>query len=124
MRALSSIDKAFCLREIAKIISELKINIVVVGYPFSTDGSKGKMVEYVDKFATDLKRLVGGGVVFVMFDERLTSVQAEADLRVMRGSKFESPKHKKKVRRSGIIDSNAATRILQDYFNELALRTL
>ncbi|MDR3273977.1 MAG: Holliday junction resolvase RuvX [Puniceicoccales bacterium] len=124
MRVLSSMDRMSCLREVTKTVSELKISVVVVGYPLNMDDSRGEMAEYVDKFVAELKRLIGGDVAFVMFDERLTSVQAEADLQAMRGSKFESPKRKKKVRKSGIIDSNAAAIILRDYFNELSLHTL
>jgi RNase H-fold protein (predicted Holliday junction resolvase) len=79
------------------------------------------MSAYVDEFVRALGKLVGDAVKFVEFDERLTSSQAEADLRVARGEKFESHSHKRKLRKLGVIDSNAAAIILQDYFNELAL---
>jgi putative Holliday junction resolvase len=122
MDAVSMVGRLSCLRKIANIISKLNVNVVIAGSPLNMDGSKSEMSEYVDNFILDLEKFVGGDVVFVMVDERLTSVQAEADLRIARGTKFESHGHKRKMRRRGTIDSNAATVILQDYFNELALR--
>jgi RNase H-fold protein (predicted Holliday junction resolvase) len=85
------------------------------------DGSASNMSAYVDEFVLDLRRLVGDAMKFVIFDERLTSSQAETDLRVARGKKFESHKRKRELRKSGAIDSNAAAIILQDYFDELTL---
>lgn len=122
MDAVSMVDRLFCLRKIANIISKLNANVVIIGSPLNMDGSKSEMSKYVDNFILDLEKFVGSGVVFVTVDERLTSVQAEADLRIARGTKLESHGHKRKMRQRGVIDSNAAAVILQDYFNELALR--
>lgn len=122
MDAVPMADRLSCLREIAHTISKLNVSVVIVGSPLNMDGSKSEMSKYIDNFILDLEKFVGGDVVFVIVDERLTSVQAEADLRIARGTKFESHDHKRKMRQRGVIDSNAATVILQDHFNELALR--
>ncbi|MDR2436370.1 MAG: Holliday junction resolvase RuvX [Puniceicoccales bacterium] len=121
--ALPASNRAFCLHKIADFIREMRVDVVVVGYPFSLDGSKNNMCVYVDEFVADLKLLTGSGVTFAMFDECLTSDQAKADLRVARGTKFESRERKRKLRRTGVVDSNAAAIILQGYLDELAMRT-
>jgi putative transcription antitermination factor YqgF len=121
--ALQASNRAFCLHKIADFIRETRMDVVVVGYPLSLDGSKNNMCSYVDKFVADLKLLTGDGVAFATFDECLTSDQAKADLRIARGTKFESRERKRKLRRMGVVDSNAAVLILQGYFDELAMRT-
>ncbi|MDR2721155.1 MAG: Holliday junction resolvase RuvX [Puniceicoccales bacterium] len=121
--ALPAHDRMFCLRKIADFISEACIEVVVVGYPFNLDGSKSNMCNYVDEFVASLKLLTEDSVTFAIFDEYLTSNQAEAELRVARGAKFESRGRKRRLRRIGAIDSNAAAIVLQGYFDELAVRT-
>jgi putative Holliday junction resolvase len=121
VRAVLSHNRETCLREIAAVIHEFSIDVAVAGYPINMDGFGSEMSAYVDEFVAGLKGLVGDAVKFITFDERLTSSQAETDLRAARGEKFESPKRKRELRRSGAIDSNAAAIILQDYFDELAL---
>lgn len=105
--------------ELARIVQERRIDIVVFGYPLNMDGSVGDMAEYVDSFIDSLKKNVPSGVKFVKSDERLTSNQAEEDQKMYRKGRFESVKKKRKNRKSGMIDSNAAAIILQDYLDEL-----
>jgi putative Holliday junction resolvase len=121
VRAIQSMDLKKCLREIAAIVCESGIDVVVAGYPLNMDGSASEMSAYVDEFMLSLGELIGDGVELATFDERLTSSQAEADLQAARGGKFESPRRKRTLRKSGAVDSNAAAIILQDYIDELGL---
>lgn len=109
------------LSELSRIVYDLKIDVVVFGYPFNMDGSVGTMAEYVDLFISDFRLHIPTNIILVKFDERLTSAQAESDIRIKMGKNFESAKHKRDNRRKGVIDSNAAAIILQDYLNELML---
>jgi putative Holliday junction resolvase len=61
----------------------------------------------VDAFAARLRAETGLPVHLV--DERLTSYEAESTI---------AKSKRREVRSSGIIDSRAATIILQDYLNE------
>ncbi|MDR1255419.1 MAG: Holliday junction resolvase RuvX [Puniceicoccales bacterium] len=124
LTAVLTADREVCLRRIADTVHRLKISTIVVGYPLNMDNTRGAMAKYVEEFVADLRRFLGSDVAFIMGDERLTSVQAEDDLKAMGRFKFESPARKRKMRRSGAIDSNAAAIILQDYLDELALHTL
>ena len=81
--------------------------MLVVGYPFNMDGSAGFKAREVDAFAARLRAELGLPVHFV--DERLTTYEAEATIAKPR---------RRALRRSGIVDSRAATLILQDFFEQ------
>jgi putative Holliday junction resolvase len=89
------------------IISERKINCLVVGYPFNMDGSVGFKAREVDTFIEALEKRFQLPVVRA--DERLTSHLVESENR---------NKKKRFDRRSGEVDSLAAVVILRDYINE------
>jgi len=79
----------------------------VLGFPYNMDGSVGFKAKEVEAFAEKLRKEFGLPVHFV--DERLTSYEAEDSI----------PKAKRRdVRASGLIDSRAATIILQDFLNQ------
>ena len=71
------------------------------------DGTAGFKAKEVDAFATRLRAEFGLPVHLV--DERLTSYEAEATI---------ARAKRRDVRASGIIDSRAATIILQDYLDQ------
>ncbi len=89
---------------IESIISERSIELIVIGYPLNMDGSIGFKAEEVDQFIKVIEKRFRLPVK--RFDERLTSHIAQESLK---------EKKKKIDRRSGLIDSNAACIILQDY---------
>jgi len=76
----------------------------VVGHPLNMDGSSGPKALQVEAFARRLRAEFNLPVHLV--DERLTSYEAESTI---------PPSKRRAVRRSGLIDSRAATIILQDY---------
>ena len=92
---------------LAGIIRQRRITDLVVGYPLNMDDSEGFKAKEVEKFARRLDEEFKLPVHLV--DERLTSYEAESSI----------PKSKRReVRASGLIDSRAATIILQDFLEE------
>ena len=104
--ALTEADPAARWQRLLAIIAHRRITDVVIGYPLNMDGSAGFKAKEVDAFAARLRAELNLPVHLV--DERLTSYEAE--------STIEKSK-RRDVRASGIIDSRAATIILQDYLN-------
>jgi putative Holliday junction resolvase len=88
------------------ILKERRITEVVIGHPINMDGSSGPKAQEVEKFA----RRIGSefGLPVHLVDERLTSYEAESTI---------PPAKRRAARSSGLIDSRAATIILQDYLN-------
>ena len=92
---------------LAAVARERRVTDLVLGYPFNMDGSAGFKAKEVDLFAARLRTELGLPVHLV--DERLTTHEAEASI---------PPARRRSVRASGIVDSSAATIILQDFLNE------
>lgn len=105
--ALTEADEAKRWAALATVLRQRRITDVVVGYPLNMDDTPGFKAKEVDVFAARLRAEFGLPVHLV--DERLTSYEAEASL---------APAKRRQVRSSGIIDSRAATLILQDYLNQ------
>lgn len=95
------------LHALAAIAKERRATDLVFGYPYNMDGSIGFKAREVDAFIEKLKAVVDLPVHRI--DERLTS--CEASRAFPKGRDDE-------LRRSGKIDSVAATLILQDYLNQ------
>jgi putative Holliday junction resolvase len=88
------------------IVKGRRITDLVLGYPYNMDGTAGPKAREVDGFAALLGAAFKLPVHLV--DERLTSYEAESTV---------EKKNRRAVRASGIIDSRAATLILQDYLD-------
>lgn len=89
------------------VVKTRRITDLVIGYPLNMDETAGFKAKEVDGFAARLRTETGLPVHLV--DERLTSYEAESTIAKSR---------RRDVRASGIIDSRAATIILQDYLNQ------
>lgn len=87
------------------------IECIVMGMPLLMNGKRGLLADEVHHFVELLKRLTQ--IPIVMWDERLTTVQAERSLR-------ESSLSRKK--RAKIVDSVAAIIILQSYLDAIRVR--
>ena len=106
--ALTSADAGERRLALLKVIGERRADEIVIGHPLNMDDSEGPKAKEAEGFAAQLSAELGKPVHLV--DERLTSYEAEASI----------AKHKRRdVRASGIIDSRAATLILQDYLNQI-----
>ncbi|MHB1005965.1 MAG: Holliday junction resolvase RuvX [Chloroflexota bacterium] len=94
------------LAAIAHMVTEEMIEVVVVGLPRSLSGTLGPQAERVQRFANILAQRLTVPIDF--WDERLTTVAAERELRAGGASA--------QVRREA-IDAVAAALILQGYLD-------
>jgi putative Holliday junction resolvase len=99
------------LRELDAIISQFKIEKIVVGLPKNMDGSLGKQAEFVLGWIEDLKNKIQLPVE--TWDERLSTVEATKTL-------LKADLSRKK--RKGVIDKVAAVLILQGYLQQIGSR--
>mgnify|MGYP000141700602 FL=1 len=93
----------FLLNEVIKICEEESIDLVVLGYPKNMNNTIGEKALYIEKFK---KLLESRKIKVELQDERLSTVSAEKML-----INFDVSRQKRKE----IIDSVAATIILEDY---------
>lgn len=94
------------VEKIRLIVAEREVQVLVVGLPYSMDGSLGFQARQVQKFATRVAKALGLPLEYV--DERLTSFQAEQML-ITEGR---SPS-----RHKDLIDRKAAALILQQWLD-------
>jgi putative Holliday junction resolvase len=92
---------------LAAAIKHRKATDLVLGYPLNMDDSAGPKAKEAEALAERLR--VEFGLRVHLVDERLTSYEAE--------STIEKAK-RRGVRASGLIDSRAATIILQDFLDQ------
>lgn len=92
------------LARLATLVAEYEIGTLVIGMPFNMDGTRGPAIERVERFIAQLAALVD--VPLVQLDERLTSREADAMLRMMGVNE--------RTRRAK-SDEYAALILLQDY---------
>ena len=95
------------IKQLRAIVEEREIKILVVGLPYSMDGNLGSQAKKVQKFTDKVAKALDLPVEYV--DERLTSVEAEIQLKAQK--RFST-------RNKGLIDKQAATIILQQWLDE------
>ena len=105
--ALTDADEAVRWARLGALIRQRRITDLVIGYPYNMDGSVGFKAKEVDAFVARLEADFGLPVHRV--DETLTSYAAESTI---------AKKDRRGVRDSGLIDSRAATLILQDFLDQ------
>ncbi|WP_138497040.1 Holliday junction resolvase RuvX [Nostoc sp. PA-18-2419] len=94
------------VEQIRQIVNERQVQILVIGLPYSMDGSIGFQARQVQKFAKRLAKALNLPVEYV--DERLTSFQAEQLL---------IAENRSPSRHKGLIDRKAASLILQQWLD-------
>lgn len=105
--ALTGADPARRHAALADVIRQRRITDLVIGLPLNMDDTAGPKAKEAETLAARLGMEFGLPVHLV--DERLTSYEAESSI----------PKAQRRaVRASGVIDSRAATLILQDFLNQ------
>ena len=98
-------DRVADHRAIAEVVREVEATTVVVGLPLSLDGGEGPAARAARAEAAQLAQVLAvDGVVVETFDERLTTVSAEAALA--------EAGHRGRSRRR-VVDSAAAAVLLQ-----------
>jgi putative Holliday junction resolvase len=90
------------------VIGDRRADEIVLGYPLNMDDSAGPKAQEAGAFAAKLGAALGLPVHLVV--ERLTSHEAESSI---------AKAKRRGIRASGVIDSRAATLILQDYLNQI-----
>ncbi len=88
-------------------VTQRRITDVVIGHPLNMDDTAGPKAKEVEALAATLRTEWGLPVHLV--DERLTSYEAESTI---------AKSKRREIRSSGIVDSRAATLILQDFLNQ------
>ncbi|TAE56918.1 MAG: Holliday junction resolvase RuvX [Nostocales cyanobacterium] len=97
---------------IQAIVSDRLVQILIVGLPYSMDGSLGFQARHVQKFTKKLSKALELPVEYV--DERLTSFQAEQML---------IAENRSPSRHKGLIDRKAAALILQQWLDTRRINT-
>ncbi len=105
---LRTIDRAKLWEELEKVFSQYEIETVVVGLPLRTDGTETRFSLRTRKFAKELGSKFK--IPVKLWDERFTTCEAEATLRML----GKQPSRNKKE-----IDKLAATIILEEYLENL-----
>ncbi|MGM3307915.1 Holliday junction resolvase RuvX [Anabaena sp. WFMT] len=94
------------VEQIQQIVNERQVQLLVIGLPYSMDGSLGFQARHVQKFA---KRLADSlQLPMEYMDERLTSYQAEQLI---------IAENRSPSRNKGLIDRKAAALILQQWLD-------
>lgn len=105
--AIVKATEAERIEALVALARERRATAFVFGYPYNMNGTIGFKAKEVDAFIEKL--LMQIQLPVHRLDERLTSVEA---------SKAFPKKRDDELRRSGKIDSVAASLILQDYLNQ------
>ncbi len=105
--AITAVDEPKRRAALASVIKERRVTELVIGHPLNMDDSAGPKAKEIERVAERLRAEFGLPVHLV--DERLTSYEAEATI---------AKTKRRAIRASGIIDSRAATIILQDYLDQ------
>lgn len=95
-------------RRIEELAREFEITSIVLGYPKNMDGSVGERARKTEEFKDMLERRTGFPVI--LWDERLTTVEANG---ILRESGVPASERKK------VIDQVAAGIILQSYLDTM-----
>ena len=93
--------------ELQQIVQERQGQVLVVGLPYSMDGSLGFQARQVQKFAKAIAKALQLPMEYM--DERLTSFQAE---QLMQSQGISVRHHK------GLVDRKAAALILQQWLDD------
>ncbi|MFQ4143061.1 Holliday junction resolvase RuvX [Chlorogloeopsis sp. ULAP02] len=94
------------VEQIRQLVNEREVQVLVVGLPYSMDGSLGFQARQVQKLAKQLGKVLKVPLEYV--DERLTSFQAEQLL---------IAENRSPSRHKALIDRKAAALILQQWLD-------
>ena len=101
-------NESSTLDAIVRLVDQYDVKRIVIGLPYSLDGSLGIQASKVKDFVDKLSRSTSSGIE--LRDERLSTVGAQ---RLLRGA------GNKKAREKSRLDAAAAAYILQGYLDSL-----
>ena len=107
---LTTLKRSSFVQDVAQlrtIIEDREVQLLVVGLPYSLDGSIGFQAKQVQKYATRLAATLELPLEYV--DERLTSVEAQEQMKAQNISPS---------RNKALIDRKAAAIILQQWLDQ------
>ena len=107
---LTTLKRSSFVQDVAQlrtIIEDREVQLLVVGLPYSLDGSIGFQAKQVQKYATRLSATLELPLEYV--DERLTSVEAQEQMKAQNISPS---------RNKALIDRKAAAIILQQWLDQ------
>jgi putative Holliday junction resolvase len=96
--------------DLRAIVEARQVEILVIGLPYSMDGSIGHQAQQVQKLAQRLSDSLELPIEYV--DERLTSHEAELLIQANSRSRDRNQRHK------GLVDRKAAAIILQQWLDQ------
>jgi putative Holliday junction resolvase len=96
------------LAKLARLAGERGVTLILIGNPLHMDGSEGQQSAWVRQFAERLQ--ARSGLAVRLWDERLTTVEAE---RVLRQSGISRQK------RGRVVDRLAAVILLESYLDSI-----
>lgn len=96
---------------IRALVEEHGAGRVVVGHPLLLSGDRGSRAEHAERFAERLRSRLPGDVAVVLWDERLTTAEAE---RILLSDGV------RRRRRREVVDAMAAVLILQSWLDARA----
>lgn len=99
-------NSAQAVEHIKRLVSDYEIDRILLGYPLNMDGSKSPITGQVEHFARRLEKSLAPGIEVKFMDERLSSFEAEEELKAL---------HKDYKKRKKILDSMSALVILQHH---------
>ncbi|MDX2099036.1 MAG: Holliday junction resolvase RuvX [Leptolyngbyaceae cyanobacterium bins.59] len=94
------------ITQLQTLVNQRQVQLLVVGLPYSMDGTLGAQARYVQKQATAIAKALQLPLEYM--DERLTSFQAE---QMMRAERLQPSRNK------ALIDRKAASLILQQWLD-------
>jgi putative Holliday junction resolvase len=104
--ALTQADPASRWAALLAVARERRATELVLGHPLNMDDTAGPKAREAEALAEKLRATLGLPVHLI--DERLTSHEAESTI---------PPAKRRALRAGGVVDSRAATLILQDFLN-------
>jgi putative holliday junction resolvase len=107
---LTTIERTSFAQDIAQLqelVLAREAQLLVVGLPYSMDGTLGFQAKQVQNFANRVAQALKLPIEYI--DERLTSVEAEEQLKAQK--RYSS-------RNKGLIDQQAAAIILQQWLDQ------
>jgi putative Holliday junction resolvase len=101
------------LNFLESLVRRHEVSLILVGNPLNMDGSEGLQSAKARAFAAEVARRVG--VEVELWDERLTSVEAESRLGGINTSRTD--RGQRRAQRRERVDQLAATILLQSYLD-------
>jgi len=95
-------------KQLKEVMDEKGVTKIILGYPIREDGKESILIPEINKFKEKLKKMFN--IDIILWDEIYTSKIAEKRI-------IETRTKKKDRRDKGLIDSNAAAIMLQEYLD-------